>query len=140
RIEPTGPNSQTPGFTPWLGEEGGGFVVNMGCLWGVFVHRTHSISPSSPPAANKLRCRHCALDEPYIGCLPGASECTPKAGNPCLTVNISYSEVQYFIQGCIENRNRCGMVKESMVPGFLINVTCCSHASFCNDIMPQPAG
>uniref|UniRef100_A0A8C0G0D2 Uncharacterized protein n=1 Tax=Chelonoidis abingdonii TaxID=106734 RepID=A0A8C0G0D2_CHEAB len=103
----------------------------LGC---VFVPISHCISLCSPPAASNLRCRECALEEPYIGCLPGVSECTPKAGHPCMTVNISYSEwgVQFLLQGCIVNPSRCGMVKELMVPEYHINVTCCSHASFCN--------
>ncbi|CAM4638371.1 unnamed protein product [Lepidochelys olivacea] len=73
----------------------------------------------------------------YIGCLPGATECTPKAGHPCMTVNISSrSEVQFPIQGCIMNPGRCGLVKELLDPEYQINITCCSHASFCNDLGP----
>ncbi|CAM4562802.1 unnamed protein product [Lepidochelys kempii] len=100
----------------------------------------------------------------YIGCLPEATECTPKAGHPCMTVNISSrtwgknpgvlavstsyepgalsasdgarSEVQFLIQGCIMNPGRCGLVKELLDPEYQINITCCSHASFCNDLGP----
>ncbi|KAM9120132.1 lymphocyte antigen 6 complex locus protein G5b-like [Pangshura tecta] len=90
---------------------------------------------------SNLHCRECALEEPYIGCLPGVSECTPEAGHPCMTVNISYrGEVQFLLQGCIMNPSRCGMVKELMVPEYHINVTCCSHASFCNEWVPLPLG
>nr|XP_042717097.1 lymphocyte antigen 6 complex locus protein G5b-like isoform X1 [Chrysemys picta bellii] len=108
---------------------------------GVFVPISHCISPCSPPAGSNLRCRQCALNEPYIGCLPGVSECTPKAGHPCMTVNIGYrGEVQFLLQGCIMNPSRCGMVKELMVPEYHINITCCSHASFCNEWVPLPPG
>ncbi|EMP27862.1 hypothetical protein UY3_15034 [Chelonia mydas] len=45
-------------------------------------------------------------------------------------------EVQFLIQGCIMNPSRCGLVKDLLDPEYQINITCCSHASFCNDLGP----
>ncbi|CAM4667641.1 unnamed protein product [Caretta caretta] len=77
----------------------------------------------------------------YIGCLPGATECTPKAGHPCMTVNISSSEWRGGLHWVFSVPNAPTSTDPYSFLGKLLlgsGLTPCGQAQNCNVGSPLP--